>query len=56
MATTGPCRDIKELMENVRPKNVQVTIDCVDHDLNAIGYGKNILAGTNNCQINFIYT
>ena len=51
---SGPCRDIKELMENVRPKNVQVTIDCVDHDLNAIGYGKNILAGTNNCQINFI--
>ena len=51
---SGPCRDIKELMENVRPGSVQVTIDCVDHDLNAISYGKNILDGISNCQINFI--
>lgn len=39
---SGPCRDVKELFDIV-PDDKVVAVDCVDHDINAIQYGGDIL-------------
>ncbi len=53
---SGPCRDIKELLEEYKSVSVPIIFDCVDHDPNAIDYGKKILSAidANGTSINFI--
>ncbi|MDD5671623.1 MAG: hypothetical protein PHN49_08290, partial [Candidatus Omnitrophica bacterium] len=44
---SGPCRDIKEFLDKCERGFMPVIIDCVDHDIHAINYGKNVLNGIN---------
>lgn len=41
----GPCRDIKEILENDAVNNERLYFDCVDVDDNAINYARSLLAG-----------
>lgn len=40
---SGPCRDIKELLDELSPAAGQISIDCFDQDQGAIDYAKNLL-------------
>lgn len=50
---SGPCRDVKELLESYKRDDVKIVIDCIDHDINAINYGKSVVNGLH-AQVNFI--
>lgn len=51
----GPCRDIKELFHDPNGFHASVLVDCIDHDSQAIEYGKNLIRGlANEENINFI--
>ena len=40
----GPCREIKELVEEYPSEMSTVTFDCIDSDQHAVDYAKNLLA------------
>jgi hypothetical protein len=40
---SGPCRDVKEFLEEASPAIGEVEIDCYDQDQNAIDYAKDLL-------------
>jgi len=48
---SGPCRDIKELLESDILKNKKVKFDCYDNDNNAVEYAKKLLS--NNPNVSF---
>ena len=45
---SGPCRDISELLKNHKQNSIffekKLIIDCLDHDTNALTYGKTVLS------------
>lgn len=45
---SGPCREIKELLEAENDLFENVTFDCYDNDLNSIEYAKKLLSGYDN--------
>lgn len=40
---SGPCRDMKELLDEMAPVSGDIAIDCFDQDQGAIDYAKNLL-------------
>lgn len=48
---SGPCRDIKELLESDMLQNKKVKFDCYDNDTNAIEFARKLLS--NNPRVSF---
>lgn len=46
---SGPCRDVKEFLEDLSPAPGDIAIDCFDQDQGAIDYAKNLLG--NYCKV-----
>ncbi|MBU9889011.1 MAG: class I SAM-dependent methyltransferase [Candidatus Omnitrophica bacterium] len=42
---SGPCRDVKELLDEMAPVPGDIAVDCFDQDQGAIDYAKNLLGG-----------
>lgn len=49
---SGPCRDVKELLEELSPAPGDIAIDCFDQDQGAIDYAKSLL-GNYSKVVNF---